>query len=320
MELIRGLYNLRPRHHGCVVTIGNFDGVHLGHQAVLGQLSEKSAEMGLPAALITFEPHPQEFFAVENVPPRLTRFREKIQALRRYAVDRVLCLSFNQALAEMPAQDFIRKVLIEGLGVRYLVVGDDFRFGHKRQGDPAMLRESGGRDGFQVINMHAFDVDGARVSSTRIRRALADGDLDTARKLLGRSYRMSGRVVHGDRRGRTIGYPTANIYLHRRATPLLGVYAVEVFGLDKEPLKGVANIGMRPTVNGRTCLLEVHIFDFARDIYGRHVQVEFLTKLRDEKRFESIDALQQQIHQDERAARDFFEKQPVSENQRTLSV
>lgn len=320
MELIRGLHNLRPRHHGCVISIGNFDGVHLGHQAVLGQLSEKSAESGLTPAVITFEPHPQEFFAVANVPPRLTRFREKMQALRRYAVARVLCLNFNQALATMSAQDFIRKVLIEGLGVRHLVVGDDFRFGHKRQGDLAMLKLAGDRNGFNVINMHTFDVDGVRVSSTRIRKALADGDLGAAGKLLGRSYRMSGNVVHGDQRGRTIGYPTANIYLHRRATPLLGVYAVDVFGLDKEPLKGVANIGIRPTVDGKQCLLEVHIFDFSEDIYGRHVQVEFLTKLREEKRFDSFDALKQQIQRDERAAREFFEKQAVPKPQQRLSV
>jgi len=320
MELIRGLYNIRPRHHGCVVTIGNFDGVHLGHQAVLGQLSEKSAEMELPATLITFEPHPQEFFARENIPPRLTRFREKMQALRRYALDRVLSLTFDRKLAEMPAEDFISKVLVDALGVRYLVVGDDFRFGHKRKGDLTMLKEASVGDGFQVINMHPFNVDGIRVSSTRIRKALADGDLGGAEKLLGRSYRMSGRVVHGDQLGRTIGYPTANIYLHRRATPLLGVYAVEVFGLDKEPLKGVANIGMRPTVNGRTCLLEVHIFDFAQDIYGRHVQVDFVTKLRDEKRFESIEALQQEIRRDEHNAREYFEKQPVPGNQHSKSV
>jgi len=312
MELIRGLYNLRPRHHGCIVTIGNFDGVHLGHQAVLGQLSEKAAALGLPSVVITFEPHPQEFFAAQDVPPRLTRFREKMQALRRYAADRVLCLNFNQELASMPAHEFIQKVLVDGLGVRYLVVGDDFRFGHKRQGDLKMLKAAGDREGFHVINMHTFNVDGARVSSTRIRAALAAGDLGMAEKLLGRSYRMSGRVVHGDQRGRTIGYPTANIYLHRRVTPLLGVYAVDVFGLDKEPLKGVANIGIRPTVNGRTCLLEVHVFDFADDIYGRHVQVEFLAKLRDEKRFESIAALKQQIQKDEQTARGFFESQPVS--------
>jgi riboflavin kinase / FMN adenylyltransferase len=320
MELIRGIYNLRPRHHGCVVTIGNFDGVHLGHQAVLGQLSEKSAEMGLPAVLVTFEPHPQEFFARDTVPPRLTRFREKIQALRRYAVDRVLCLTFDRQLAGMPAEDFISTVLINGLGVRYLVVGDDFRFGHQRKGDLAMLKDASMHHDFQVINMHPFNVDGVRVSSTRIRKALADGDLRGAEKLLGRSYRMSGRVVHGDQLGRTIGYPTANIYLHRRATPLMGVYAVEVFGLDKEPLQGVANIGMRPTVNGRTCLLEVHIFDFAQDIYGRHVQVEFVTKLRDEKRFESIDALRQEIQRDERNAREYFAKQPLSRNHRLSSA
>ena len=320
MELIRGLYNLRPRHRGCVVAIGNFDGVHLGHQAVLGQLSEKSAEAGLPSTVITFEPHPQEFFAITNVPPRLTRFREKMQALRRYAVDRILCLRFNQALAQMPAEDFISEVLVAGLGSHFLVVGDDFRFGHKRRGDASLLREAGEREGFQVIKMHNFNVDGTRVSSTLIRKALAQGDLSAAEKMLGRSYRMSGRIVYGDQRGRTIGYPTANIYLHRRATPLMGVYAVEVFGLDSEPLKGVANIGMRPTVNGRTCLLEVHIFDFAGDIYGRHVQVEFLTRLRGEKRFESLDALKQQIQQDERAARAFFEQHPLPKNQHRLSV
>ncbi len=320
MELIRGLYNLRPRHRGCVIAIGNFDGVHLGHQAVLGQLSEKSAEAGLPSTVITFEPHPQEFFAVANVPPRLTRFREKMQALRRYAVDRIVCLRFNQALAQMPAEDFISKVLVAGLGVHYLVVGDDFRFGHRRRGDTDMLRKAGERDGFQVIKMHNFNVDDRRVSSTLIRKALAQGDLSAAEKMLGRSYRMSGRIVYGDQRGRTIGYPTANIYLHRRATPLMGVYAVEVFGLDTEPLKGVANIGMRPTVNGRTCLLEVHVLDFAADIYGRHVQVEFLTKLRDEKRFESLDALKQQILRDECAARAFFEKHPALGKQHRLSV
>lgn len=307
MELIRGLCNLRPRHRGCVATIGNFDGVHLGHQAVLGQLAEKAAELDLPSVVITFEPYPQEFFAQSAVPPRLTRFREKIQALRRYSVDRVLCLPFNRTLSETSAQDFIRCILVEGLGVRYLVVGDDFHFGHRRQGDFAMLKEAGAQYGFQVVNRHTFSIDGARVSSTRIREALARGDLNSAGKLLGRPYRMSGRVARGDQRGRTIGFPTANIYLHRKASPVQGVFAVEVFGLDAEPLPGVANVGMRPTVDGTRALLEVHLLDFAQDIYGRYVQVDFLHKLRDEQKFASLDELKRQIEFDAAQARDFFD-------------
>lgn len=306
MELIRGLCNLRPRHRGCVATIGNFDGVHLGHQAVLGQLAEKAAELDLPSVVITFEPYPQEFFAKSAVPPRLTRFREKIQALRRFSVDRVLCLPFNRTLSETSAQDFIQRILVEGLGVRYLVVGDDFRFGHRRQGDFAMLKEAGAQYGFQVVNRHTFSIDGARVSSTRIREALARGDLNSAGKLLGRPYRMCGRVASGDQRGRTIGFPTANIYLHRKASPVQGVFAVEVFGLDAEPLPGVANVGTRPTVDGTRALLEIHLLDFAQDIYGRYVQVDFLHKLRDEQKFASLDELKRQITVDERQARGFF--------------
>ena len=308
MELIRGLYNLRARHVGCVATIGNFDGVHLGHQAVLGQLAEKSAELGLPSVVITFEPQPQEFFARGPVPPRLTRLREKIQALRRYSVNRVVCLRFNQALAAMRAEDFIDKLLVKGLGVRYLVVGDDFRFGQGRRGDFAMLQAAGGRHGFQVVNMHTFSIDNMRVSSTRIREALASGDLATAEKLLGRPYRMSGRVAHGDKFGRKLGFPTANIHLHRKATPVQGIFAVEVFGLSQEPIAGAANVGTRPTVDGTRCLLEVHLLDFDQDIYGRYVQVEFLHKLRDEVRFDSLDELKDAIAKDCEQAREFFIK------------
>ncbi len=311
MELIRGLYNLRSRHRGCVATIGNFDGVHLGHQAVLGQLSEQADELGLPLVVITFEPYPQEFFAPAGAsPPRLTRFREKLQVLRRYGVDRLLSLRFDRALSQMSAEAFIQQLLVGGLDVRYLVVGDDFRFGHQRQGDIAMLRTAGDKHGFQVVEMHTFEVDGERVSSTRVREALAVGDLNQAAQLLGRSYRISGRVVQGDQRGRTIGFPTANLHLHRRVTPLRGVYAVEMFGLTEDgveqPLKGVANIGHRPTVDGTRCQLEVHLFDFDRDIYGEYVQVEFISRLRDEKRFESFAALKAQIELDAAAARTLF--------------
>jgi riboflavin kinase/FMN adenylyltransferase len=306
MELIRGLYNLRQHHAGCVATIGNFDGVHLGHQAVLGQLAEKSAELSLPSVVVMFEPQPQEFFARGHVPARLTRLREKIQALRRYSVDRVMCLHFNRSLAVMSAQDFIQKLLVKGLGIRYLVVGDDFRFGHARQGDFAMLQAAGQEHGFQVVNMHTFSVDNIRVSSTRIREALADGDLTTAKKLLGRPYRMSGRVAHGDKRGRKLDFPTANIHLHRHTAPLRGIFVVEVFGLDREPLAAMASVGTRPTFDGTSCLLEVHLFDFHQDIYGRYLQVEFLHKLRDEWCFESPEALRQQMEVDARQAREFF--------------
>jgi len=309
MEVIRGLHNLRARHSGCVVTIGNFDGIHLGHQAVLGELAEKAAEMGLPSVVMLFEPHPQEFFDVEYAPARLTRFREKVQMLRRLAVDRLLCVRFDEKFAEITAQAFIQQVLIEKLGVRYLIIGDDFRFGYGRKGDVDMLRAAGETAGFQVINMRTFSVDGERVSSTRIRAALKIGELNVAEKLLGRSYRMSGRVVQGDQRGRTIGFPTANIYLHRKVSPITGVFAVQVFGLDDEPLQAVANIGTRPTVDGKKCLLEVHLLDFDQDIYGRHVQVMFLRKLREEQRFESLDDLKQQIRRDVQAARDIFEQQ-----------
>jgi riboflavin kinase / FMN adenylyltransferase len=303
MEFIRGLHNLRPRHRGCVATIGNFDGVHLGHQAVIGQLAEKAAELRLPALAMLFEPQPLEHFKPEAAPARLMRLREKLQALRRYSVERVLCLRFDARAAAMSAEDFIRRVLVEALGVRYLVVGDDFRFGRGRAGDFALLERAGREHGFQVAPMHSFTVDGARVSSTRVREALAAGDLDGAARLLGRGFRMSGRVAHGDKRGRSIGVPTANIHLHRRVTPLRGVYVTEMYGLEQEPLAGVANIGTRPTVGGTRVLLEVHLFDFDRDIYGRHVSVEFLHRLRDEQRFDSLDALKARINEDFTEAR-----------------
>jgi riboflavin kinase/FMN adenylyltransferase len=306
MQLIRGLHNLKPAHRGCVATIGNFDGVHLGHQAVIGQLAEKAAELGLPSVVVTFEPQPPEFFAPERAPARLTRFREKLQALRRFSVGRVMSLRFDEHLATLSPEEFVRLLLVEGLAVRYLVVGDDFRFGKGRAGDFRMLQEAGRAHGFQVINLHTFSVDGERVSSTRIRNALAEGRLADAEKLLGRPYRMCGRVAHGDKRGRLIGFPTANIHLHRTRTPVSGVFAVEMFGLEREPLQGVANVGSRPTVGGTRALLEVHLFDFAGDVYGRYVHVDFVHKLREERRFESFDALKQQILLDADAARDYF--------------
>ncbi len=310
MRLIRGLGKLKQDRQqdlsGSVVTIGNFDGVHLGHQAVLGQLAEKAAELNLPAVVIVFEPQPAEYFAADTAPARLTKFREKLIALRRFAVDYLLCLRFNKTMADWSPDEFIQRVLINNLNTKYLVIGDDFKFGKQRQGDFDTLVRAGEQQGFQVVNMHTFDIEGERVSSTRIRSALARGDLAEAEKLLGRNYRLSGRVAHGDKRGRTIGFPTANIFLHRQKCPLSGVYAIEMYGLDQEPLPGVANIGTRPTVDGTRVLLEAYLFDFDQDIYGRHVQVEFIKKLRDEKRFESFDELKQQIRMDVDKARACF--------------
>jgi riboflavin kinase/FMN adenylyltransferase len=307
MQVIRGLHNLRAEHRGCVATIGNFDGVHLGHQAVFAHLREQSARFGLPATVITFEPQPQEFFTPDRAPARLTRLREKLRAIRDAGIDRVMLLEFNRRLAAMSAEQFVQRLLLEGLGIRYLFVGDDFRFGHKRVGDIRLLRQAGEQYGFEIENMASYVVADERVSSTRIRELLAAGDLQRAMHYLGRPYRICGRVAHGDARGRTIGFPTANVDLHRKVSPLNGVYAVSVYGLETQALPGVANIGTRPTVAGDSrYLLEVHLFDFAREIYGSHVEVEFRQKLRDEKRFDSFEQLRQQIELDSRAARSFF--------------
>ncbi len=308
MELVRGLYNLRPGQRGCVATIGNFDGVHRGHQAVLEQLRQQAAVMQLPAALITFEPLPREFFMPQTAPPRLTRLREKLLALRHYGVERVVCLRFDRWLAGLSPDVFIREILVDGMGVKYLVVGDDFRFGEHRAGNFATLQAAGTQHGFEVASMRTYCVGDDRVSSTRVREALIHGDLLTASILLGRPYAMSGRVAHGDKRGRSIGFPTANVYLHRASSPVAGVFAVEVAGIDDAPVTGVANVGCRPTFDGTRSLLEVHMFDFDADIYGKYVQVSFLRKLREERHFDSLDALREQIRCDASQAREFFRR------------
>ncbi len=308
-KIIRGFYNLPKSPSGCVATIGNFDGVHLGHQAVLSQLAMKGDMLGLPAVAITFEPQPNEYFSPDKAPARLSRFREKVEILRSYSIQQLCVLRFNQKLAQMTADDFIQKLIVDGLNIKYLVVGDDFKFGKDRQGNFALLQQAGEKYGFQVVNMHTFSIDNMRVSSTRVRKALNSGDLMLAEKLLGRPYRMSGRVAHGDKRGRTMGFPTANIHLHRCKVPLNGVYAVQLFGVDGEPIQGVANVGVRPTVGADKALLEVHLFDFNREIYGEHVQVYFLKKIRDEQRFSNLDALIAQIQKDCQQARLYFEQQ-----------
>ena len=310
MEVIRGNHNLRPRHRGCVATIGNFDGVHLGHQAVFRNLIEQGRKLGLPSVVITFEPQPQEYFAPQQAPARLTRLREKLLAIEESGIDRVLLLEFNKRLAAMEAHDFVEQILVQRLGMRFLYVGDDFRFGRGRHGDFRMLCDLGRKRGFTVETMHTFRLSEDRVSSTRVREALTQGDLQAAAHLLGRPYRICGRVAHGDKRGRTIGFPTANVDLHRRVSPVHGVFAVRMHGLGGESLSGVANIGTRPTVTGDPrYLLEVHLFDFAREIYGEHVEVEFVHKLRDEKRFDSFEELRRQILQDAWQARQFLIEQ-----------
>jgi riboflavin kinase/FMN adenylyltransferase len=303
MELIRGQVNLQPRHCGCVATIGNFDGVHRGHQAVLGELLARGRASGLPSTVITFEPQPLEYFAPERAPPRLTKLRGKLHALHNLGIDRVLCLPFNARLATLPAEAFVARVLVDGLAVRHLIVGDDFRFGAGGRGDFALLEELGAVHGFAVTATSTFGQDGERVSSTRVREALAADDLLAAERLLGRPYAVFGAVRHGDRRGREIGFPTANIDTRHKVLPVRGVYAVQVAGVAAGLRPGVANIGQRPTFGRNEWLLEVHLFDFQGDIYGRQLRVDFRHKLRDERKFPSIDALTAQIAADCQAAR-----------------
>jgi riboflavin kinase/FMN adenylyltransferase len=267
--------------------------------------------LGLPLTAVIFEPQPNEYFAPEQAPPRLTRLREKLWALRDCEVERVLCLRFAKPLASMSPHAFVSTILVDGLGVRHLAVGDDFRFGADRRGDYAFLEREGQRVGFGVQGTATVALEGERVSSTRIRRALAVGDLDLVERLLGRRYSILGRVVNGEQRGRELGFPTANVDLHREASPLRGVFAVAVKGLDRDSLPGVANVGHRPTLGGHRDQLEVHIFDFADSIYGEHLEVEFQVRLRDERRFDSLEALKTQISSDALAARQWFAESPA---------
>lgn len=306
MRLIRGLHNLHHSQLGSALTIGNFDGLHRGHQAVLRHLHQRAAEQQLATTVMTFEPTAQEYFSPRTAPARLQRLRDKLAMLQELEVNQVHCLRFNQELAELSADAFVGQILVEGLDVRYLVVGDDFRFGKERRGDFAFLQQAGQRYGFEVVSTRTFLEGEDRVSSTRIRQALAEGDLAMAEQLLGRSYRICGRVSPGQQRGRTIGFHTANVRLHRVVSPLKGVFAVRVYGLGTEVLNGVANVGTRPTVDGSYCVLEIHLFDFDSDIYGRYLDVEFCRKLREEKKFESFEALKQQIEFDAEQARTFF--------------
>lgn len=303
MQLVRGLHNLRPQHRGCVATIGNFDGVHRGHQAILKRLRERAVELGLPSCVVIFEPQPREFFAPETAPARLARLRDKVDLLAAEGVDLVLCLTFNQRLSKLRATEFVDTVLIDGLGVKHLEVGDDFRFGCDRIGDFDFLQKVGAEKGFTVEAAQTVEIDGVRVSSTKVRNALAAADFALAEDLLGRPFEISGRVLHGQKLARQLGTPTANVQLKRRRAPLTGVYLVSA-EIDGKVWPGVANIGVRPTVagDGRPHL-EIHLLDFAGDIYGRRLTVVFHQKLRDEQRFASLEALKTAIDADVAAAR-----------------
>lgn len=297
MELIRGLHTIAPEHRHCVLTIGNFDGVHLGHQAVLQRVRARAEELQLPAAVMTFEPQPLEFFRPEQAPARLTTWRDKFHLLREQGMDRMLCTPFNHKFASQHAQDFIEQVLVAKLGVKLLVVGDDFRFGKDREGDFNLLQQAGEHFNFAVVDTASYRQSQQRVSSTLVREALARGDFAEAESMLGRPFSIEGRVAHGEKKGRTIGFPTANVPLKRLKSPLRGVFVVQALVAGKR-YHGVANIGHRPTVGGSGVQLETHLFNFNGELYGERMSVTPLHKIRDEVKFASLNELKQQIHKD----------------------
>lgn len=291
----------------CALTIGNFDGLHRGHLAMLEKLKAEASARRLPTCVLTFEPHPREFFSPSQAPTRLTSLREKSELLKTSGVDRLHVLRFNRALASLSPEAFIEQALVKTLGARWVLVGDDFRFGAKRAGDFALLKAAGEQHGFEVEFLPTITVEGVRSSSTAVREALAEGDMDKAARLLGRPYSITGRVFHGDKLGRSIGFPTANIQLRHNRPPLSGIYVVEVWGIASTPLRGVASLGVRPTVreNGRPTL-EAFIFDLDRDLYGQRLRVDFLNKLRDEEKYPDLPSLVAQIKLDVTNAKSFF--------------
>jgi len=306
MELIRGLTNLRPRQRGCVVTVGGFDGLHLGHQALIGRLHEAAAMLRRRTLLVSFEPMPKEYLAPQSPPARLTTWRERWRLLDELRLDHVLLLRFGEDLRRLSGEDFAQ-ILARDLNAAAVIVGHDFRFGRNGEMSAAALAADGARLGFTVDVVPPVTVEGERVSSSGVRAALARGDLERARSWLGRPYSMIGRVVHGSHLGRKLGFATANVKLHRRRTPLTGIFAVRVRGADARQLPGVASLGTRPTIGGTEPLLEAHVFDYAGDLYGREIEVEFVAKLRDEERFADLEALTRQMHVDAEQARRILE-------------
>jgi len=289
--------------NGSVATIGSFDGLHLGHRVLLEHVFRESRRLDVPSIVMSFEPTPKEFFQAESPPARLMRFREKHEALAKAGVDIFFCPRFDEAMKNIAADTFIRQILVHSLNIRHLVIGDDFRFAQDREGHLATLERAGDAIGFSVEQVSSIVEAGERVSSSVIRDALWEGDLDRASALLGRHYRMSGKVILGERMGRLLGYPTANVNLNRRQSAVMGIFAVHVSGRDWGPLDAVASVGTRPTFGGDKPLLEVHIFDFDRDIYGEYIHVDFIARLRSEEKFDDVDALVQQMHRDSEKAR-----------------
>jgi riboflavin kinase/FMN adenylyltransferase len=307
---MRITHGFRPLGTPHAVTIGNFDGLHLGHKAMLARLQDVARARGLPTCVLSFEPHPREFFAPDQAPARLSSLREKAECLQRLGIDRLHVFRFDRAFSSLTAEGFIEVVLGRTLQARYVLVGDDFRYGAKRAGDFALLKQAGKSLGFDAEFLPTVEVSGERASSTAVRQALAAGELEHAASLLGRPYSISGRVVHGDKLGRDIGFPTANIQLKHNRPPLMGIFAVELCGLNGEPLQGVASLGRRPTVKGADAVpvLEVHLFDFSTEIYGRRVRVDFLHKLRDEEKYPDLDSLVAQIRRDVDNAKQFLKQ------------
>jgi riboflavin kinase/FMN adenylyltransferase len=305
MQLVRHLGDLpyRKLARGSVVTIGSYDGLHPGHRHLLDRVIAEAAARDVPSIVMSFEPTPKEFFSADAPPARLMRFREKFDALRDYGVDLFYCPKFSEAMRSITADAFIRKVLIHGLNASHIVVGDDFHFARRREGSIAELQRAAPALGYSVEQVPSVIVDGIRVSSTAIREALAAGKVARATALLGRPYRMSGRIVRGRRVGRELGYATANVDLRRRQSAVMGIYAVRVHGLPEGPVDGVASVGTRPTFDLTKPLLEVHLFDFDRDIYGAYIHVDFIEHLRDEEKFDTVDELVAQMQIDEQNAR-----------------
>ena len=307
MELIRGIHNIRPHHSesddgrvGTVLTIGAFDGLHKGHQVVLEHLCESARNQTLPSLVVTLEPLPREYFSPLDAPPRLMSIREKYEGLANLGINRLLVITFNDNLRNMQPIDFIKKVFVDGLRVKHIIVGDDFRFGKDGVGNFELLVSLGKKYNFTVENTATIEQKEQRVSSTRIRKFLENADFFSAKNMLGKSYSISGKVIYGDQLGREIGVPTANLELHRLRTALSGVYAVNVkIDNSNEWLQGIANVGCRPTINDSIkAILEVHILNFDKNIYGKRITVRFLKKIRDEIKFESIEILKSQIFKD----------------------
>jgi len=307
MHVYHGLPGIAERHP-CALSIGNFDGVHRGHRALLQRVVDAARESGATAAAMTFEPHPREFFAPEQAPARIANLRDKIEGLRQVGIERVFVQHFNRDFASLSPEQFIQRILVDGCQARALLVGDDFRFGARRAGDVALLRSFGARCGFRVEQVAQVQWNGERVSSSRIRGALGAGNLLLASELLGHAYSISGRVLHGSKLGRQLGFPTLNLRVAHRRPALNGIYAVLVHGIRSSSLPGVASVGLRPTIDdsGRW-LLEVHLFDFSEDVYGQLIRVQFVQKLRDEERFDTVQELAAAIRRDADRARAIFD-------------